>query len=408
MMHEPPFSVPVSSRSDWAANVGCIESSLNPGSPSGWSTRRDGLSKVFNPASYKDSPQQKPVPIPRFRLPISSFFSDSPCKDLLSLAKVSDCRSCAEIPVHPDAQGYFGLSSPSGYLDSYITVSSRTFAVNESGNAAFVKTDYPYKLGQCARRIKRSTIEKSLASSTFLKSQFSEAHRRDPEHCRFALLPESIGYTAEARNEEIGVIFREPNPWPNIDCVDSALIPFFAIPVPDKTGNCFLSWVINSMVDNDPELSHLDAFSCILELLADYLSFMLSIGVLHDSHGQNMLLEVATSGLPRRVVVRDLSHLYRLNEIPESRRRQKVSHLVDSKFGSYVIQPMARRFQEIFRVSETDVRRSILRRFSFLKQYSNLFPIDCWFARDATENLDGDGNVVLVRQVRGCVLRRFE
>lgn len=407
MFNTPPYPIPVSTKPDWAAKVGCIELSLNPGSPSGWSSRREGLSNLFNPAFYRNERQKEALLIPRFRFPISHIRSDQPSREVLALAMVNDCYSQAEIPVHPDAQEFFGLSKPSSHIGGFITVSSRTLAVAQNGNAAYPKLDFPHRLGRCPRRIFKNTIDKSVNSTSFLKSQFSEAQQRHPARSRFAVLPESLGFTVKANDAEIGAIFRESDPWPATGLVGSALIPFFAIPVPDKSGNCFLSWIINAMVKNDPQLSHLDAFAGIVELLADYLSFMLSIGHLHDSHAQNILLEVSPSGLPHRIVIRDLSHLYSIQQIPENRKRKKVSHLIDSKFGSYVIEPLARRFERVFQVNKLETRAAVLEQFSFLNQYAELLPSDCWYARDSTENLNPDGSVILEKQFEKPVLRNF-
>jgi hypothetical protein len=140
--------------------------------------------------------------------------------------------------------------------------------------------------------------------------------------------------------------------------------------------------------------------------------------VVHDCHGQNILLELDATGYPRRIVFRDFQHMYPVvldegdradylqaqnpfckmldtQQDPEHVRR-KISQLVDCKLGVYVIERLVDDFAATFDCDRDDVIANIRQQFQDrLGLICEILPEGVWYRRSDGIELDEHGRIRL-------------
>ena len=208
--------------------------------------------------------------------------------------------------VHPDMteelKDTLDLSKAKNRIIAQPTSSTRTVLPNKENFA--IKLHLNKRLSKYIRRLSPSSVKHSL--------QISKEMDKSIEECpiTFGYLPESIGIIYK----EIGMIVREMTPRPLI--LDKrALIPLFSLYSLDvknpKDKPLFVQFI------EKKKANPLQFFlqNIIHPLFANMSYFIKQMGLLLESHGQNVLVEIDDKFNITRLVHRDFQSIYVDKEI---------------------------------------------------------------------------------------------
>jgi len=206
--------------------------------------------------------------------------------------------------VHPETREELHAAEWSGLREgdpvpAAPTSSTRTvMTLRPEGPAAphFLKLHYPRRISRFIRRIRQKNVHNSVRASRELG---------DIRLPSFAYLPESLGFTIGEGPAAWGFIVREKTPRP-FSGEDRLLVPYFSLYSQDlkRPGDLpLLVQLIESLGANPLSftLEHI-----LLPVIDCWATVLQEKGLLLESHGQNLLLELSPDGIPRRVVHRDL------------------------------------------------------------------------------------------------------
>lgn len=222
---------------DWAQTYAELEIYLNPGSLSGWTSHRPGISERLNPDYYiktaAASPQRlDPLSFPWYR-PAEEYLctlSANPSSQMRQFLKLQSADEGLGIIIHPDAPKKLPINrEPDGYIQAYLTGSTRT-VLTTTENPVFLKLDYPGIIGRCPRRLEFP----QLYQDTYFSNRFDEWSKAGLLTQQFGYLPETIGvaWKLDGGKAVVGMIGREAVPRPEIE-PRGIYIPFFALPARD-------------------------------------------------------------------------------------------------------------------------------------------------------------------------------
>lgn len=203
--------------------------------------------------------------------------------------------------------------------------STRTLHVQDCKPDHAVKVHFPFRISRYGRKMRNEVIEQAVNVSRELEQGID---RLDPQ---FAFLREVIGVAHKdqnpdsSRGENWGYLVRDMRPFPFVED-KRYLVPGFALYgkdffVPDKTPLLF------DLIDSsDPQVFILE--NIMLPIIRHWVACFLNFGYLIEPHGQNILLEVDTSGTTKRIVHRDLS-------VGIDMRRRRDLNLPDAGLNAY-------------------------------------------------------------------------
>jgi len=179
------------------------------------------------------------------------------------------------------------------------TSSTRTvLTLHDEGEVGphFLKLHYPRRISRFVRRLREKSIHNSVRASKEL------ADVRLP---RFAYLPESLGFTYGEGPAAWGFIVREKTPRPYCG-EERLLVPYFSLYSRDLKRPDDLPLLVQLIraLKADPLTFALN--EVLVPVIDCWATVLLEKGLLLESHGQNLLLEVDRNGRPHRVVHRDL------------------------------------------------------------------------------------------------------
>lgn len=202
--------------------------------------------------------------------------------------------------VHPDALGAFPrFARREGSLRACPTSSTRTVLVEDGTSSFMLKLHLPKRISRFIRRFTTSSIRHSIGVAKELYAM------TEGEDCpkEFAFLNESVGVSL--READAGFVLRELKPIPEIK-EPRYLMPFFALYSQDKKSVADAA-LLTQIIDMHGKKSPLEFFlQHIFEpIIHCWAHALLRRGLLMESHGQNILLEVDRNFFPRRIVHRD-------------------------------------------------------------------------------------------------------
>ena len=433
-----------------ARTYSALELYLNPGSPSGWSSHREGISTVYNPDFYTGNGAEKPRRLQILDFPFFvvdrqelEIFEANPSAHLRQFfSQTDDTDEAAHLRVilHPDALRQLPIKrKPDGIIQAYLTVATRTVLTTYEHAPIFLKLDYPGIIGRCPRRLDRP----QLHTSTFFSQTFDEWWDLGLFSDAFGYLPESFAmlWKFDADEDAVGLIGREFTPRPLVN--DRRIcIPFFALPscnqaCPDEPS--LLTQIIR--LNTSTTVTSRDVFLQITGLIFEAIQSLFAWGqtsdrtltkyrLIHDCHGQNLLLELDEQGKPRRVIFRDFQHIYPvvyddsasvdslvghnpfakiLNLLMDPDYVPcKLSQLIDHKLGKYVIEQLVDEFCAHFDCDRdmliTEIRSQFL---TLLGELHTLLPKDRWYRRSDGMEYDQYGRIRLVKGEGTPLLRDF-
>lgn len=181
------------------------------------------------------------------------------------------------------------------------TASSRTvFVQDERVPAHCVKLHFPKKITRSTRHLEKRKIEHSIALSNDLASSVALRNNK-----WFGYLPESFGVVYGNDTNSWGFLVREMTPRPFI-AEDRQLMPLFSLYSPDLN-NPEARPLLCSLIENSnlaPEVFILEKI--FYPLLSSWADVFQERGILIEAHGQNTCLELDESGMPQRMIFRDL------------------------------------------------------------------------------------------------------
>lgn len=434
-----------SSAEQWAQTFAWLEQYLNPGSPSGYSSHRVGISDEYNPDHHRQRGADLKLPPRPVHFPYYSVGQDDlqimPANPSPELLRFLGDSATPGLPVrfvaHPDELKMRPICrKQEGEVAAYLTASTRT-VLAATGDPLFLKLDYSGMIGRCPRRLDLPELCQSAFFSTRLDA-WSQAHLLSPS---FAFLPESIGilWKSGADGSDIGMIARETQPRPQL-ADRSIYVPFFALYTPDCSSPqdpTLLVQIIRAHTTSGvtPHDLILHMTGLIFEAVHALLKRQRSgdrqrdkFRNLADCHGQNLLLELDGAGYPRRVILRDLQHLYplvlddgdvvdyldELNpfcKVLDMRREpgyvsQKASQLIDGKLGGYVIKPLLAEFAAHFGGTGAKITADVRAQFRHkLGLACEILPQGVWYRRTDGIELDARGRIRLEQGQGAPVLR---
>ena len=207
----------------------------------------------------------------------------------------------------------------------------------------------------------------------------------------FAFFPESYGLVTSKYGKEIWMTYREYTPRPYIKG-ERLMIPFFSLFGKDP------------LKRNDPTLltqilsykTHKKDFflnKLIKSLLISFKTLVLDWGLVPESHGQNIVLEIDPDLKNMRIIHRDLYEFYADIQLREKNKLdvskfyktldinkdkeiyfQMKSYLFDFKLGEYVLYPLVQEFCKMYWYQEKNIINEIIDLFESLSpEWRNIF-----------------------------------
>jgi len=183
--------------------------------------------------------------------------------------------------------------------------STRTLHVLDDGDISHaLKVHFPFRISRYGRKMRDEVIEQAIAVSLELEGGI---HHFDGD---FGFLREVIGISFKnldawsLRNENWGYLIREILPFPHLPG-SRTLLPGFAL-----YGRYFFDpekppLLYQLIGDQNPLTFVLDKI--MLPIIRHWVDAFLNFGYMLEPHGQNVLLELSSSGRIERIVHRDLS-----------------------------------------------------------------------------------------------------
>lgn len=190
----------------------------------------------------------------------------------------------------------FPLAQPIGVAPTSSTRTVLTTGYSDSFPAHFIKLHYPRRMSRFIRGLRKKNINNSIEGSKDLSHITVE---------RFAYLPESLGFTYGTGDNAWGFLVREcpPRPYPE---EPRYLIPYFSLYSQDRKQPDDPPLLIQLIEHLGADPTAFTLNEIILPVIECWVKVVKEGGLLLESHGQNILLEIDTQGHPRRVVHRDL------------------------------------------------------------------------------------------------------
>lgn len=429
---------------DWAQTYAELEIYLNPGSLSGWTSHRPGISERFNPDYYIKTASLSrqrldPLNFPWYR-PVEEYLcllSANPSPQMWQLLKQGADHGLGLV-IHPDAQKKVPIKpEPREYIPAYLTGSTRT-VLTATDNPVFLKLDYPGMIGRCPRRLEFP----QLYQGTYFSNRFDKWSEAGLLAQQFGYLPETIGiaWKLDGGKAVVGMIGREAVPRPEME-PRGVYIPFFALLARDVSrpeDSSLLTQIIR--YNTSAAVTPRDVFLHITSLIFRALQSLFDrqrtpentgidkYRIVHDAHSQNILLELDPASHPRRIIFRDFEHVYPVildesdnidyleeanpyckildfRQDPEYVTR-KISQLIDTKLGRYVIQQLLNDFTTNFDCKQDDLIADIRTQFrTSLRVIHEVLPKGVSYRRSDGVEYDEQGRIWLVQGSGSPLLR---
>lgn len=259
-----------------------------------------------------------------------------------------------------------------GTIKTQPTSSTRTL-LTEDVPRVYIKTDLDKKHFRFIRRLKRSSVEHSIAICDDLRKIDFASNGLS----RYAFLPESLGLVVQGGDYEgSGVIFRETKPYPHVSD-ERVMIPFHSLYADDPNYPEDKPLLVQ-LVNLHGRENALDYF--VVEIVGPIIEMWVSLvfqrGLLPELHGQNTLAEFSKELLIERVVYRDFQGTYSDTQIrtdrglslftkhkagdePGTTRQSQYSHVFDGMIGRYLLSRLSRVFCTHFAVEYDTVASAI-------------------------------------------------
>jgi len=246
---------------------------------------------------YRTSSDHDSFDLPSFLVPRErcSIFLADPSKNL----RTTYDRDTIPFRFHPELLGinddqFIELKRcKEGKAIPVVPTSSTRTVLSLAVPPHFIKLHLPKRISRFNRRLRTSSVEYSVSISRDLeKVTFNQ----------FAYLPETIGIAYD-RNGGFGFLVREISPRPLEQ--DRFLIPYFSLYSQDtkKSGDKPLLVQMIDLRGEDPTSFVLEKI--LSPLIRAWCVVLKERGILLESHGQNVLLEIDHDLNPNRVVHRD-------------------------------------------------------------------------------------------------------
>ena len=302
--------------------------------------------------------------------------------------------------IHPDMYEQYhgkGIRSEKSVLKVVPTASSRTVKLLDF--PGYVKLNYNGIIG----RIDRSLTDVHAQASIEMTSYLKEALKK-PIYHRLAFLPESgaVIYKNEAKDINMGMVYREEVPYGQSSGEIKCMIPLFSVFSFDRHAEdeCILVQLIKKS-RREPQEYVLNEL--IFVIIDNYFELLLNEGIQPEWHSQNLLLGIGRDYSVVSLIMRDLesididenlqkrinikkkfnSYPYKYLNNNQYNYQMKHSFMYDFKIGEYVFKPIIECVCGYFGLNKEDFEK-IIRDYS--KQYikrlpSDFFPSDhSWYS----------------------------
>ncbi len=271
---------------------------------------------------------------------------------------------------HPDvAREEFEIC---GTVASQPASSTRTLLTEEPFRV-YVKTDLDKKHFRFIRRLKRSSIEHSIAICSELRSMCKDLE----VPTRYSFLPESLGLTVVGGiYEGSGTLYREVKPFPHVE-EKRIMMPYHSLYAfdPNASGDLPLLAQLVILHGSTDKIGYFVS-EIVGPILEAWTLLVSKRGLLPELHGQNSLLELDMSLCPRRVVHRDFQGTYNDSRIrtslgldpfqkhivgtePGTTVQSQYSHVFDGMIGRYLLARLTKAFCASFNEDYTKVVNAI-------------------------------------------------
>jgi hypothetical protein len=257
------------------------------------------VSPKYQPRSNCPSFELITINVPRDEV---SVFQADPLKSLWDFYVDSER---VRFMVHPEIWSSDGIDHlaelhdlPRGTpIEVAPTSSTRTVLTTDRPTnvpAHFIKLHYPRRISRFNRRFRQKNINNSIEGSRDVASvQFG----------KFAYLPDSLGFTYGNGGNPWGFLIREATPRPYQP--KRFLIPYFSLYARDLKHPGDVPLLVQMIERFDAEPHSFVIEEIIIPVLECWAKIARERGILMESHGQNVLLEVDEDFRPHRVVHRD-------------------------------------------------------------------------------------------------------
>lgn len=256
------------------------------------------------------------------------------------------------------------------------TSSTRTVKILDEN--LMIKLHLNKRLSRFIRRLRPNSVEHSLLVSSELEASLKNCPKT------FGYLPESIGVVYK----KFGMIIRESNPRP-LSNEKSFLIPLFSLYGRDSKDKSQQSLFAQLIKLNKTDPLDFLVKSIIKPLFSNMAFFINERGILLETHGQNVLIELNDRFEIKRLVHRDFQSIYIDNKIrkikhlplkfrkhimdDESPRKVSYSVVYDQYLGKYVLDNFANLIKSEWGISEIRIKEKIKK--VFLEYFDKaLFP----------------------------------
>lgn len=220
-----------------------------------------------------------------------------------------------------------------GAIASQPSSSTRTLLTEEPFRV-YIKTDLDKKHFRFIRRLKRSSVEHSIAICSDLRSMCKEIATSP----RYSLLPESLGLiVAGGKHEGSGTLYREAKPFPHVD-EKRIMVPYHSLYAvdPNTPNDLPLLAQLVLMHGSNDKIGYFVS-EIVGPILETWTLLVSKKGLLPELHGQNSLLELDMSLYTKRLVHRDFQGTYSDSNIrTELGLRLFSKHIVGTETGTTV------------------------------------------------------------------------
>lgn len=248
-----------------------------------------------------------------------------------------------------------------GTVDSQPSSSTRTLLTEEPFRV-YIKTDLDKKHFRFIRRLKRSSVEHSVAISSELRSLCKTLGTSS----RYSFLPESLGLIViGGKHEGSGTLYREAKPFPHVE-EKRIMMPYHSLYAPDPHAPDDLPLLAQLVIlhENKNKISYFVS-EIVGPILEAWTLLVSKRGLLPELHGQNSLLELDMNLNPRRAVHRDFQGTYSDSRIreglglclfqkhivgtePGTTVQSQYSHVFDGMIGRYLLSRLTKTFCSSF------------------------------------------------------------
>jgi siderophore synthetase component len=259
-----------------------------------------------------------------------------------------------------------------GTIPAQPTSSTRTL-LTEEPHRVYVKTDLDKKHFRFVRRLKRSSVEHSIAVCSDLRSLCKSMVKP----YRYSFLPESLGLiVVGGKHEGSGTLYREAKPFPHIEG-KRIMMPYHSLYASDPHAPNDLPLLAQLVIlhGNDDKIGYFVS-EIVGPILEAWTLLVSKRGLLPELHGQNSLLELDENLNPKRVVHRDFQGTYSdsqiraclgLNLFPKhivgteqgTTVQSQYSHVFDGMIGRYLLSRLAKAFCASFNEDYAKITEAI-------------------------------------------------